>query len=104
MDLKFEWDPGKDASNEAEHGLAFSIAVTVYKDPHHLEEDSTRPEHGERRIKAVGMGGEAVIAVVLTDRGDVRRIITARRARRDERARYDQGKIASRWERRSGNE
>ncbi|MCG6883689.1 MAG: BrnT family toxin [Silicimonas sp.] len=42
----------------------------------------------EDRTMAVGQLGTKVIAVVYTRREDVRRIITARHARRDERERY----------------
>lgn len=90
--MRFEWDMAKESANEQKHGLSFIDAATVFDDPHHLEEDSTRPEHGEERWKAIGMVGEFVVAVIYTDRQDRRRIISARRARKHERAQYDQSK------------
>jgi uncharacterized DUF497 family protein len=69
-------------------------AATVFDDPDHLEEDGTRPEHGEERRRAIGKGGEVIVTVIFTDRPDRRRIISARRARNDERERYDQSKAA----------
>lgn len=90
MEFEFEWDPAKDAANEQKHGIAFEDAKNVFRDPQHLIEDAARPEHGERRGKAIGRLGAFVATVIFTDRHDRRRIISARRARRDERERYRQ--------------
>jgi uncharacterized DUF497 family protein len=86
---RFEWDPNKDASNQEKHGIAFGTAMAVFDDPRCLDDDSTRPEHGEARRRAIGTVEDRVLTVVYTDRGDRRRIIAARRARRYERHRYD---------------
>ena len=59
-----------------------------------LEDDDTRREYGERRIKAIGELNGVVISVVYTWRGDRRRLISARRARADERKQYE-AKLAS---------
>jgi uncharacterized DUF497 family protein len=88
---RFEWDPNKDRANDEKHGITFLEAITVFLDPHVIEEDSTRPEHGELRRKAVGSVRVRMVAVIFTLREDRRRIISARRARPDERKRYDQG-------------
>ena len=90
--MDFEWDPAKASTNEEKHGISFLDAVAVFDDPDHLEEDSTRPEHGEERRRAIGMMGSTVVTVVYTDRQERRRIISARRASRNEQRRYDQGK------------
>jgi uncharacterized DUF497 family protein len=90
MEMDFEWDPAKDAANEEIHGIALEDARSVFRDPQHLIEDSTRLEHGERRSKAIGRIGPLMVTVIFTDRAAVRRIISARRARRDERERYRQ--------------
>jgi uncharacterized protein len=90
MELEFEWDPAKGAINEKKHRISFDDAKSVFVDPQHLEEDSTRPEHGERRSRAIGRFGTAIVTVIFTTRGDRRSIISARRARRDERERYRQ--------------
>jgi uncharacterized protein len=90
VDLEFEWDPDKDAANEAKHDISFAEATTVFDDPQLIEEDVTRPEHGERRFKAVGRLGQFIGAVIYTDRDGRRRIISARRARRREREQYRQ--------------
>lgn len=80
----------KNAANVAKHGISFVAAANVFDDPRHIELDSTKPEHGESRSKAIGMVGPKLFAVVYTDRGDVRRIMSARRARANEQRQYDQ--------------
>lgn len=87
--LAFEWDPNKDAANQEKHGIAFRTAIAVFDDPLRLEEASTKPDYGEVRRRAIGIVEDRVLTVVYTDRGDRRRIISARRARRHERHRYD---------------
>ena len=84
----FEWDPAKDAANLDKPGIGFARASDVFEDPLWIEEDATRPEHGEQRRLAIGRVGDGIIAVIFTDREGRVRIIAARRARRDERRRY----------------
>jgi len=88
--MDFEWDLAKDAANVAKHGISFSRATAVFADPHLLVEDATRPEYGEQRSKAIGKVGPLLFTVIYTDRPDRRRIISVRRARTNERRRYDQ--------------
>jgi len=52
--------------------------------------DSSKPEHEEERRRVIGRMGPLILTVVFTDRDDRRRIISARRASRHERARYEQ--------------
>lgn len=85
IDLEFEWDPAKDASNSIKHGITFAEAAQVFDDPHLIVDDTTKPEHQEIRQRAVGKLESRYIAVIFTERGDFRRIISARRARTDER-------------------
>ncbi|MDP9362612.1 MAG: BrnT family toxin [Chloroflexota bacterium] len=87
----FEWDPAKDSANQEKHGIGFADAVAVFDDPDRLEVDSSRPEYGEERRKTIGRIGATVAVVISTDRQGRRRIISARRASRDERRQYDQG-------------
>jgi uncharacterized DUF497 family protein len=85
--VDFEWDPVKDRTNEDKHGISFDDAKAVFLDAQRLIEDATRPEYGEQRSKVIGRLGSVIVAVIFTDRGDYRRLISARRARRDERER-----------------
>ncbi len=96
MELDFEWDARKAESNLEKHGISFATATAVFNDPNYIEEDTTRPEQGETRIKAVGIvKGELIVAVVYTDREQKRRIISARRAGKNERDKYYQSQTAS---------
>jgi len=89
----FEWDPVKARSNERKHGVSFEIALHVFDDPEALVNHS-RIEDGEYRWQTLGwVGGLLLLLVAHTVRfeGDdeVIRIISARRADRRERKRYE---------------
>jgi uncharacterized DUF497 family protein len=75
--MRFEWDPAKEEINEQKHGFDFLDATAVFDDPFILEEESTRPEFGERRMKAIGSVDLVIVTVIYTDRGDRRRIFSA---------------------------
>ena len=93
--MQFEWDLTKDAANIAKHELGFGEATAVFDDPHVLLEDSTKPEHGEVRWRAIGVVDGRMLTVIFTDRPTGCRIISARKARNDERERYRQGTATS---------
>ncbi len=86
--MEFDWDPAKNDTNLAKHGIGFVRATRVFNDPHRIVSDSTRPEFGEVRMKAIGMVGDRLVAVIYTDRGSTRRMISARSARDHERREY----------------
>ena len=88
---RFEWDPAKAAANVVMHEIDFLEATEVFGDPHLVVQDSFRPEFGEPRWKAVGLAGERVIAVIFTIRDGRYRLISARKARANERRDYRQG-------------
>ena len=85
-----EWDEAKRQANIEKHGIDFVAAVKIFDDQFIESEDNRRP-YGERRYKAFGELDGRVMQVVYTWRGDRRRIISARRARRDERRAYYAG-------------
>ncbi len=80
----FEWDDAKHERNRRERGFGFDHAVRIFAGPV-LERADTRRAYGEVRVRALGETGGDVLAVVYTDRGEARRIISARRANRKER-------------------
>ena len=84
-----EWDEDKDLANVAKHGINFQAATAVFDEAFQEFEDKRR-DYGEARIKIVGVLGHQVVAVICTQRGNSVRIISARRARRDERRDYYQ--------------
>ena len=81
--LKFEWDEKNNLDHLAKHGIEFSVAIEVFAAPRKELEDN-RWSYGEDRFKVIGSlkNGEQVV-VIYTLRGDVIRIISARRAWRD---------------------
>ena len=93
--LRFEWDPVKARTNQQKHGIRFEDAMQVFDDPRARFELDRADEFGELRWHAIGLiGGVAVVLVAHTVReeaGDeVVRMISARRASRQERKRYEQ--------------
>lgn len=89
----FEWDPRKAEANIAKHGISFEEAVLSFADPFALLE-LDRIVDGELRWKATGMVGVTTVIVVahtIRDNEDreIIRIISARRAERHERKRYE---------------
>lgn len=87
-----EWDPKKAASNVAKHGVDFHEAGTVLSDP--LSTTFPDPDHSidEQRYLTIGSSLSGRILVVAhTDRGEVVRLISARRATPSERTFYEQG-------------
>lgn len=91
--MDYEWDPDKDEANVLKHDMSFATARTVFRDPFQQTVEVTKTEHGERRFKRVGrLDSGTMVAVIYTNRDDLRRLISARRARRNERAAYDSSK------------
>ncbi len=83
----FEWDSVKAASNLDKHNVSFPEAATVFADPFaiYFENDS-----GLGRLVVIGTSlRERLLFVVHVERGHRDRIISARRATRQERDVYE---------------
>ena len=85
--MKFEWNTTKHATNIAKHKVSFEAihgfdwhAAVIWED--------RREDYGEIREVALGPIGDRLYACVFTDRGSIRRIISLRRANRQEVKRY----------------
>jgi uncharacterized DUF497 family protein len=85
--VEFDWDPRKAASNFAKHGVDFAEAIDVFDDPH-LRTLVEGRIISETRYRSVGVVNGMILFVVHTFRGEVCRIISARRANRRERTAY----------------
>lgn len=85
----FEWDDAKAASNLAKHGIGFELAIAVFVDDDRLEETDARRNYGETRLNVVGVVDGLCLTITFTLRDGAARIISARKAHRKERARYD---------------
>lgn len=89
--MKCEWDPVKAASNLRKHEVSFEEAATALADD--LSVTGADPEHsvGESRFVTFGTSIAGRLLVVgHTERGDVLRIISARRATKRERRIYEE--------------
>jgi len=88
--LEFEWDSDKSRSNLAKHGLDFEDASQIFYGPV-LVRRSDRND--EERWVAIGPLDDRLVAVVFTKRAEVIRIISARRARKNEESEYHNAKM-----------
>lgn len=91
MSLVFIWDRSKAAKNLKKHCVSFDEAREAFYDPNELTMHDERHSEEEDRFLLLGctLSGKLVV-VAFTDRGDTIRIISARRANRPERKRYDE--------------
>ena len=83
--MLFEWDERKRQANLAKHHIDFQDAMRVFDGPVFERVDSRQ---GEDRVVAIGSMAGIEIVVVYVTRGQRRRIISARRAHRNERQDY----------------
>lgn len=89
MKLRFEWDLAKAKANRKKHGVSFELATTVFRDPFAIEFLDERKDYGESRYIVIGMAeGQVLLCVVHTERDDLIRIISARRATQYEQDQY----------------
>ena len=82
--MRFEWDPAKRIANLRQHGVDFQAATKMFAGPD-LERPDDRFDYGEVRWIAIGIVSATEFTVCYTDRGESRRIISARKANNDER-------------------
>ena len=90
--MEFEWDPDKSKANLKKHGISFHEASTVFDDP--LAITFNDPDHSirEHRFLTFGYSRMSQLLVVIhTERHGKTRIISARRATRQERKIYEDG-------------
>lgn len=85
--MEITFDPAKDASNIAKHGVSLALAAEFEWESGVVWPD-VRREYGEARMAAIGYIGLRLYAVVFVDRADVRRIISLRKANLREVKRY----------------
>jgi len=89
--LRFEWDPKKAASNLKKHGVSFEDGMSVFGDP--LARITDDPRHSEAEERYVILGESkrrGLLTVMFTEREKAIRLISARKATRQERRSYEQ--------------
>lgn len=82
-----DFDPQKRNRTLAERGLDFSRADEVFAGRHFTAED-VREDYSEPRRITVGKLDGRMVVLVWTPRGEIRRIISMRKANEREQARY----------------
>jgi uncharacterized protein len=86
----FEWHAAKAAANVQKHGVTFDEASTVFADP--LALLMLDPDHSEDEERHVLLGMSTrsrLLVVAFSERPPRTRLISARRATRSERRRYE---------------
>lgn len=85
--MRFEFDPKKSAANAQKHGIDFEACQVIWSDPRMIEAPARTVD--EPRFVVVGQIGGKHWTVVITYRGNVCRIISARRSRQEEVYHYE---------------
>lgn len=81
--MRFEWDEAKREANLRKHGIDFVGIDALFEGPTVTAEDD-RVDYGEQRFLTLGLLEGKVVMVVHTDRSEVIRIISIRKALRNE--------------------
>lgn len=87
--MKVTYDDNKRFKTLSERGLDFEQASELFVGKHYTDLD-LRADYGEDREISVGRIGGEIVVVVWTERDGARRIISMRKADRDERADYNE--------------
>ena len=94
--ITFEWDPPKAAANLEKHQVSFEEAKSVFFDEFAVQFFDSDHSSDEERFLMLGMSSGAKLLIVChceRERGEIIRIISARKATKRESAFYQGGKI-----------
>lgn len=92
--VMLEWDPAKAESNETKHKVTFPDAVSCWHDPYRISREDEPHSWDETRIKLIGFSRKAELLLVChayREESGAIRIISARKATRQEVAFYEDG-------------
>ena len=88
LPVDYQWDENKAKANLKKHRVDFGDAVTVFSDDAALTVEDDYP--GEERYVTIGLDGLGrILVVIYTWRGESIRLISARKATRQERKQYE---------------
>jgi hypothetical protein len=93
--MGFQWDPDKDAANQAKHLIGFRQAAEIFRGFRLVREDRRR-DYGERRFISLGLYDGTVLRVVHVERNGDIRIISAWKANRHDRQVYAEARARAR--------
>ena len=86
--MEFEFDTGKSEANREKHGISFNEAKILWRDVDALELFARN--EGEVRKMLIAERAGKYWTAIFTERGDKVRIISVRRARKNEEDLYEQ--------------
>lgn len=88
--MQFEWDDEKEKINIMKHGIDFTTAALIFNDENRLEWYDGKHSVEEDRYITVGIIDDVayLIVVVYTERHEAIRLISARKATKQERRMY----------------
>ena len=92
--LRFEWDKEKNRENQRKHGVSFVEAQTVFFDENAVEFYDDEHSEWEDRFMLLGISTKMRVLLVchcLRESGSIIRIISARKATKNERKLYPKG-------------
>jgi uncharacterized DUF497 family protein len=87
--MEYEWDNSKNESNIHNHGIDFSDAWKIFQNPILAKEDN-RKDYGEIRYISIGLLNDIEVVIIYTYRGQTIRIISIRKANKNERKIYQE--------------
>lgn len=85
--MRFAYDPDKSVSNQAKHGISFDAAQALWDDPFLLEVPAKTQD--EPRFLSIGKIGTKHWSAIWTPRDGMIRLISVRRARKEEVMHYE---------------
>ena len=87
--MEFEFDLSKSATNKAKHGIDFVEAQALWQDDRLVQAMSRANAADEPRFLAIGRIDGRHWTAICTPRGETIRIISVRRARKEEIGYYE---------------
>lgn len=85
--MQFRWDDAKWRANLRKHGIDFSDVPSVF-DGHTATLEDDRFEYAQRRFVTFGLLAGSVVAIAHTEEEDTIRILSVRKATRNEQESY----------------
>jgi len=92
--IKFEWNAVKAATNIKKHGISFDEAKSVFFDEFAVQFFDQENSETEDRFLMLGMSNESNLLIVChceRDDGNTIRVISARKATKNESKHYQRG-------------
>ena len=93
-ELRFEWDERKNRENQRKHGVSFEEARSAFFDQKAVEFYDDEYDQQEERFLLLGVSAKLRILMIChchREGGDVIRIVSARKATKNEQREYPWG-------------